>query len=551
MRSNLQVLMTLDDENDDIELSADSAGVKKRQKLGFPSAAESLFEMALDGVCIAGFDGYFKRVNPSWLRTLGWTEEELMARPIVDFVHPDDQATVRAKQQDLYTGGVLNHLVNRYRCKDGSYRWFQWKSVPHPDRKVVYAVARDITEQRESEEKMRQAEEMQRELQRQLVFADRMASVGTLAAGVAHEINNPLTFVTTNLTLILREIAEFDQSDAPLETIVELVEEAQVGAERIRKIVKGLRTFSRPQDEVRQVIDVLPILEMSIKMTSNEIRHRATLVEDFGEMPTVEADESRLGQVFINLLVNAAQALPERDSAANVIRVRTGTDEQGRALIDIEDTGSGIPQDLIQRIFDPFFTTKSVGEGTGLGLSICHTIITSMDGELTLTSEDGQGTRARITLPAASTAPISVASPTVTETNAAPEPKRAAQASVLVIDDEPAIGRVLRRILFKYDVTALTCAQEALSLLDAGTHYDVIFSDLMMPEMSGMEFFDELTRRHPEKRDSVVFISGGAFTPRAFEFLDKVPNQCLEKPFDAETILQIVKRYTDGGDPSS
>ena len=540
-------------EDDDSDLTEGGTDVEERWGIELSSVAESLFKMALDGVCIAGFDGYFKHVNPSWVRMLGWTVEELMSKPIVDFVHPDDQAIVRAKQQDLYTGGILNHLVNRYRCKDGTYRWFQWKSVSHPDRRVVYAVARDITEQKKSEEKMREAQKNQEDLQRQLIFADRMASVGTLAAGVAHEINNPLTYVSTNLAMIRQEIAEVDQTSTSLAMITEMAEEAQAGVERIRKIVKGLKTFSRPEDECEEVIDVLPILEMSINMTSNEIRHRATLKRDFNEIPTVEADESRLGQVFINLLVNAAQALPDSDSAANEIQVRTATDEQGRALIEIEDTGSGIPQQLIERIFDPFFTTKAVGVGTGLGLSICHTIITSMDGELTLASKEGQGTMARITLPAASNnaKPTAAAAPTFIGSTQQAEPQPASRASVLVIDDEPAIGRVLCRILFDHDVTAVTSAREALTLLDAGTHYHVIFSDLMMPGMSGMDFFDELTCRHPDKLDSVVFISGGAFTRRAFDFLDEVPNECLEKPFDSPVIKGIVERYMGGGDEAS
>ena len=499
--------------------------------------AQDFFEMSLDNLCVAGFDGYFKRLNPSWSRTLGWTNDELMATPSEEFVHPEDRGATLDGRHRLRNGATLGPLVNRYLCRDGSYRWFEWRSVAHVDRGLVYAAARDITEHKLAEQRLGEAKETQDKLERQLIFADRMASVGTLAAGVAHEINNPLAFVSANINLIIEELKNLDAWTLTqrLLDLRDMALDVQEGAERIRKIVRGLKTFSRAEEERRTVIDPRPLLELSINMAYNEIRHRARLVKDYGKIPLVEADDARLGQVFINLLVNAAQALPEGDVDAHEIRVVTSTDPSGHAVIEIRDTGAGIPTRIIGRVFDPFFTTKPIGIGTGLGLSICHNIVTAMGGTITVTSEEGRGTTFRIVLPAA--ASIVPRAPEVE----AP-PVRVARATVLVVDDEPAIGAVLGRLLHEHDVTVLTQAKGALDLLASGQRFDVILSDLMMPEVSGMEFYDELVRRFPDAAERVVFVSGGAFTVGASAFLERVKNEHIEKPFDVKAVRALVHR---------
>jgi two-component system cell cycle sensor histidine kinase/response regulator CckA len=501
------------------------------------SGADDFFEMSIDNVCVAGLDGYFKRVNPSWTRTLGWTPEELMSRPSVDFVYPEDREATLAGRRRLQSGEALGPLVNRYVCKDGTYRWFEWRSVANIDRALVYAVARDITEQKIAEQQLSEAKELQEKLQSQLVFADRMACVGALAAGVAHEINNPLAYVAANITLMAESLRALtvEVSSDTLSELCEMAGQVQEGAERIRKIVRGLKTFSRTEEERRTVVDVRPLLELSINMAFNEIRHRARLVKDYGPIPLVDADEARLGQVFINLLVNAAQALPEGRSGDNEIRIVTSTDAAGHAVIEVRDTGAGIPAGLLHRVFEPFFTTKQAGIGTGLGLSICHNIVVALGGEISVTSEEGVGTAFRLVLPA-----------TLRARDAAPPiasaPMQALPcAAVLVLDDEPAIGSVLRRVLREHDVTVVTTAREALELLRSGKHFDIIFSDLMMPEMSGMDFYAELTRGFPHATERVIFVSGGAFTASAQAFLDTIPNQRLEKPFNAGNVRDIVR----------
>lgn len=499
--------------------------------------SDEFFEMSLDNVCVAGFDGYFKRVNKSWSRTLGWSTEELLSRPIIEFVHPDDRDRVRHDRAQLKEGEDVGALFNRYLCKDGSFRWFEWRSVAHVDRQLVYAIARDITEQRLASERLLESQQAQEKLKRQLIFADRMASVGTLAAGVAHEINNPLAYITANISLLIEELEEShgSPSSEQWDAIKDMANQAQMGADRIRKIVRGLKIFSRSEEERRGVIEVIPLIEVSINMTFNEIRHRARLVKDFGPIPKVDADDARLGQVFINLLVNAAQALPEGASDQHEIRISTGTDPSGRAVIEVKDTGPGIPKELLDRIFDPFFTTKPVGVGTGLGLSICHTIVSTLGGALEVESEVGQGTTFRVVLPAAEAAPTIKTVPQ--------QSGDVVCASVLVVDDEPAIGMVLKMALKHHEVIAVTRGRAALDLLESGKRFHVIFTDLMMPEMSGMDFFEQLEKSFPEQASRVVFVSGGAFTPGANEFLDRVPNERLDKPFTPKSVRDLVARF--------
>ncbi|MDB4938148.1 MAG: Sensory box histidine kinase/response regulator [Labilithrix sp.] len=499
------------------------------------SNTDDFFEMSLDNLCVAGLDdGYLKRVNASWTRTLGWTAEELLSRPSVEFVHPEDRALTLGGRRTLQMGSDMGPLVNRYLHKDGSFRWFEWRSVAHVDRGLVYAAARDITEQKLAEERLLQAAEREKQLQRQLTFADRMASVGTLAGGVAHEINNPLACVAANISMIIDELDRMP----PSPELREMALDVQTAAERIRKIVCGLHTFSRVEEDRRGVIDLRKVLDLATDMTASNIRDRANLVRNYGDTPLVDADVARLGQVFINLLVNAAQALPAGRREANEIRITTTTDADGRAVVEIHDSGTGIPAHLMSRIFDPFFTTKPVGVGTGLGLSICHTIVTSMGGEISATSAAGCGTTFRVVLPPAASALRQGHAARGGGVHAPP-----ARAAILVVDDEPSVGRALARVLRDHDVTVVSAARTALELLDAGKEFAVIFSDLMMPEVSGMDLFDELQQRFPEAARRVVFVSGGAFTPQANAFLERVINARLDKPFDPREVRALVERH--------
>jgi CheY-like chemotaxis protein len=258
-------------------------------------------------------------------------------------------------------------------------------------------------------------------------------------------------------------------------------------------------------------------------------------VKDYREVPAVRANESRLGQVFLNLIVNAAQATPEGRAERNEIRIRIAPWDGGRVAVEVRDTGTGIDPAHLPRIFDAFFTTKPVGVGTGLGLAICHRIVTSLGGEIEVRSELGIGTTVRVLLPVAVHPELEepvVARPSLT-------PVR--RGRILIVDDDSAMCSAIRRTLSGHEVVAVTLAREALERVASGEQFDVVMSDLMMPHMTGMDLHAELSHIAPEVADRMVFMTGGAFTPGAREFLDRVPNPRLDKPFEPGTLRALVQ----------
>ena len=468
-------------------------------------------------------------------KLFGYTNAEIVGRSILVTVPERSRVEREVALKRILEGGGIESFETLRLTKGGTVAHVSVTLSAITDAAGhtagIAVIARDISQQVE--------------LQERLIAADRMVSVGTLAAGMAHEINNPLAYVTANLDIVIEELRVMGggSPSGRLKELEGLAVEARGGADRIRKIVRGLMTFSRADEERREVIDVKPILDLSVATAFNEIRHRARLVKDYGEIPLVLADDARLTQVFINLLVNAAQAIGGGNAEGNEIRVSTSTDEAGRAVIEIRDTGPGIPAAIMGRLFDPFFTTKPVGLGTGLGLSICHNIVTGMGGQITATNHPERGSTFRVVLPA-SLRPLDPRGELPSKTlKVAPVTATAGRAVVLIVDDEPAVGIVLGRVLRDHDVTVVTKAADALALLESGKHFDVILSDLMMPEMSGMDLYDELTKRVPDAAQRVVFISGGACTPAASAFLDRVANERMEKPFDTKSVRALVQRF--------
>jgi CheY-like chemotaxis protein len=306
----------------------------------------------------------------------------------------------------------------------------------------------------------------------------------------------------------------------------------------VRFIVRDLKIFSRsPTDEQTGLVDVKAIMESSLRMAWNEIHHRAILVKSYGEVPGIDVNEARLGQVFLNLIVNAAQALPEGRAEHNQIGVSTRL-EGGRVVIDVSDTGAGIPPQIMGRIFDAFFTTKPAGVGTGLGLAICQRIVMDMRGTLTVESEVGKGTTFRVVLPVASEA----ARPIVAPVEHAPVAGR--RGRILVVDDDALVLRSLKRTLSgSHEVVEVVAASEALALCAGGQKFDLIISDLMMPNMTGMDLYRELSRVAPEQAAKMLFLTGGAFTAAAQQFLADTRKEHIEKPFDAAILLATVQRY--------
>lgn len=396
----------------------------------------------------------------------------------------------------------------------------------------------------------------EREHSRALLSAQRssrLAAVGQLAAGVAHEINNPLTYVISNIEFILESHPELAKSltSAQGRQLAESANDALEGAHRVRRIVSGIKLFSRLDREVTVTeVDVNDTLESSLDIAQNQLRHQATLEIDLAdELPLVQADKGRLGQVFINLLINAAQALPAEpsDDREFKIIVKTRADEEDNVVISIEDNGVGIAPSKLSQIFEPFYTSKAVGEGTGLGLSIAHGIVSDLKGHIDVASEVGKGTIFSIVLPTGQDdAELEV------QTQEYEQVDEHSPGRILIIDDDALVAKSLARSLKNQDTTVVDGGEAALALLREDSDFGVVFCDLMMPGLSGPKFFEKVEKEFPDLASKVIFITGGVFSDVIQAFLDKSGVNCLYKPFSRESVrdamatLQAANREAPG-----
>ncbi len=392
------------------------------------------------------------------------------------------------------------------------------------------------------------------EAQRARATQERLATVGSLAAGVAHEINNPLAYVIANVQYALDNITQWQHRESELSPdpererrraqLKEALYEANEGARRVQRIVADLKTLARQGEDRVEPIDVENTLHWAIGVTMAEIRHRARLVKNFDTISQVKGDEARLGQVFVNILLNAAQAIEPGRAHENEIIINT-FNRDGRVLIEVLDTGNGIPEENLTRIFDPFFTTKPRGVGTGLGLSICHEIIASMRGRLTAATRSPRGARFVVDLPAMPIIAGEIARAPRQKSN--PPPARSAR--ILIIDDEPLAAKALGRILREHRVELADHAPTGLKLALEKRH-DVIFCDLMMPDLTGMNVHDAVVETQPETAERMVFVTGGTFTEEARSFAARHAGRCLFKPFDTALVKGAVERIMAEKGPS-
>jgi len=476
--------------------------------------------------------GSFVYVNPAAVAMLGWDRpSDLIGRSALEFVHPDDQEMLRQSMAQTTTSGASGSVEVRMLRRDGRSVTVEGKSVllDYDGEPSHVVLANDVTERRE--------------LFARMAVADRMLSVGTLAAGVAHEINNPLAYVSANLQILASELPKilYGEGEARFtrDELESVLADAQEGAQRVSAIVRDLRALARSEDDANTPVDVLHVLASSIKMTLNEIRHRARVVQSYAEVPPVIANASRLGQVFLNLLVNAAHAIEDGHTDTNEVRVRVHADD-ARVYVEIEDTGVGIPASVLPRIFDPFFTTKPAGVGVGLGLSICDRIVESFGGTIHVTSKLGFGSTFRVALPIASKVAVAV------DEHPVPDQPR---SRILMIDDEAAVGRSIRLLLAPdHEVVNVTRALDGLTRLDAGEHFDLILCDVMMPEMSGIELYEQLEQRYPTYLQRIVFMTGGAFTQQARDALEQLGAPRLEKPFSEAALRRAIAVVSPPGD---
>ena len=402
-------------------------------------------------------------------------------------------------------------------------RHFEVRIIPDGPEEALVLV-RDVTERRRMEER--------------LAIAERMASLGTVAAGVSHELNNPLTFVLANLG-VARELA------APLalgdpgayEELAQALRDAEDGAVRMRRIIAELGDYARSGSDELEPVDVAVALESAITITHNEIRLRAELVRRLAPNLVINANPGQITQVFVNLLINAVQAIPE-DAPPGTHRIVVEAVDRGDDVeVRVIDSGEGMTPDTLSRMFDPFFTTKSK-HGTGLGLAISQRIVSELGGSIEATSRVGEGTTFRVTFPRAPHRPVT-GDLTATAAELVDDAKR---CRVLVVDDEPLVARALRRALRDHDVVVVHGGGEALTRLRETPDFDVVLCDLMMPGMSGLELRRLVDNELADATPPFLFMSGGTLSDAALAYIEEHPTRFLRKPVGPAEIRAFIQQ---------
>jgi signal transduction histidine kinase len=410
------------------------------------------------------------------------------------------------------TGGEMP--PNEYRTIQDPNRVIEIKSIrcDWERQPAVLAFARDVTERRE--------------IQLRMVEADRLAALGTLAAGVAHEINNPLTYTQLSAQRIESLLA-----NVPDETAAAIrghLQEIDHGIARVASITQGLRLFARGDDAPPSAVDLTAVVERALKMVDHDLRHHTEVVRRFEAVLPVRGNPSQLEQVIVNLLLNAIHA---RTGSAHRIELAIKPRGNDRVALSITDNGHGISEAIRGRIFEPFFTTRPIGEGMGLGLSVCKTIIDSLGGTIEVDSAANRGTTMTVVVKTTrSLAPTR---------HAAPYIQTGPRARVLIVDDERFVRDALARLLTStHDVRVAEGGEAALEML-AAESYDAIICDVLMPGMNGRELYGRIAAEYPDLERRIIFMSGGTFTPELEAFLAQVG--CLDKPFKLDAVLAAIE----------
>jgi PAS domain S-box-containing protein len=488
-----------------------------------------LIERAPDAIAVSR-GGRWIYVNPAMVSLLGLRgAADIVGRTLFDLVHPDDHPQLRSRLDSAARGNPGAPIEYRVVRPDGEVLTLELTSmtIDFEGSPALLGFARDVTRRNQ--------------VRAQLIEADRLAAMGTLAAGVGHEINNPLAYVLLNLQALERDLAHLVPAGR-LPEALHMVENAISGVDRVRAIVRDLKMLSRADTDAQSTVDVRRVMDTTLHIASVELRHRARVVTRFDDVPPVRANEARLGQVLLNLLMNAAQALPEGRVGDNEIRVSLRRAEDGQVVIEVADSGPGIPEHVLPHIFEPFYTTKPVGVGTGLGLSICRSIVTRLGGEIVATNAPGGGAVVRVTLPSAQDASEPA--------RGAGEPRRPRRPlRLLVVEDEADLARALVIALGRLGHTVVV-ALSGSAALEHLVHdrvrnpdFDVVLCDLMLPGLSGVELYEAVRRRVPELARRFVFMTGADTSP-VREFLARVDAPSIEKPFQAEELLEVIARLS-------
>jgi two-component system cell cycle sensor histidine kinase/response regulator CckA len=444
----------------------------------------------------------------------GLHKETVMGRNVLDLVAEADRARTHGALASVFaTGSVQTLEVHTDKgLGDSTYRMTAGPVRYGDEIRAVTIVAEDITGQKEMEAR--------------LLLADRLTAIGTLAAGVAHEINNPLTYLLGNLELLTRRFQDSESLSATR------LREALEGAERIREVVRDLVTFSHRDKDLQGPVRVSEAIEHAVRMAHHEIRHRARLVRDDAGAHVIRGSAARLSQVLLNLLVNAAHAIPPGHVDENEVRISTRVIPGERVRITVSDTGEGIDRTLVGRIFDPFVTTKPMGQGTGLGLYVCHNIVQSLGGTIWVESQLERGTKFHVDLP-------------LSQSGRPPAPDAQPRAVVgpkglhiLLVDDEPAVRAFVQGTLSQHEVACVSSGRDAIAAIDA-RKFDVVLCDLMMPDLTGLDVYAHARKAAPELARRFLFVTG-ASVPNEAAGTPSLGAPVLQKPFGIEELEQAL-----------
>ena len=369
----------------------------------------------------------------------------------------------------------------------------------------------------------------QRRLQAKAIQNDRVMAMGTLAASVAHEINNPLSYIMGSLDEIDRALSRQD-----LDGVRASLKAVRTGANRISNVTRDLRSFSRPDDETVSAVELRAVVGAVLELVRKEIEARARLVLNLGNTPAVRGNEARLVQVVLNLLVNAWQSLEPGNPERHEIGLSIFGENKGmNAIIEVWDSGTGVAADNRERIFEPFFTTKPVGQGTGLGLFVCRNIVTGFGGDISVRDRTGGGSVFRVSLPAAVSAGRKLTPPLGSGQAPAPAVPAGPRARILVVDDDEWVsGTLVNRLRHDFEASAENDGARAVQLILTGPGFDLVFCDLVMRGLTGMDIFQRIRAADPSLLPRLVFMTGGAFTPDASDFVEQYPDAVVYKPFD-------------------
>lgn len=614
-----------------------------------PTAAdrERLFALSLDMLCVAGLDGYFKRINPAFERILGYSTEELLAVPFIDFIHPDDRGATLAEVAKLNTGAEVVDFENRYRCRNGTYKWLLWTTTPDPAAGLLYAAARDITPRKQDEAKIREqaallnvatdaimtcdlqdrvlfwnqgAEQLygwradeimgqqvrshlypdlmqpeldeikdsllnngewqgelqqiaktgdklivtsrwslvtsvdgaprmmlivntdvteKKQLETQFLRVQRLESIGTLAGGIAHDLNNILTPILSIAQLLPLKLPEAD------EYIQELFDLLQVSARRGSALIKQVLAFANGSEGKRTVLQVRHIITEVQQMLKETLPREIELQVDLAkDLWTVYGDVTQLHQILMNLCVNARDAMPTGgklqikahnfDIDASYARINLEAHVGPYIVLTITDTGTGIPPAIQERIFEPFFTTKESHLGTGLGLPTAMSLVKKHGGFLKIYSEMGQGTQVQLFLPAHET---------TQEIPGNDAHLFLGQGEmILVVDDEASIRTITQKTLESYNYRVITATDGIDAIARYAQHKNTIrtvLMDMMMPTMDGVMAIKTLRKMSPDL--DIIAISGLRMSDKISAAFEEGVKGFLLKPFTAEELLTTLQ----------